>query len=169
MTFIQLARKRHSTRDFLPDEIEQEKIEYLLECARLAPSAVNYQPWKFVVVRSEMYKEALRKCNSKEWFQKAPLYIVVCADSEKAWIRPEDGKCHADIDAAIATEHLCLAAAEIGLGTCWVCRFNPTEVARALAISSPFYPVAIIPLGYPATQQQKAIARKSLQEITTFI
>lgn len=169
MTFLQLAQQRHSVRDFLPTPIEREKIEYVLDCARLAPSAVNFQPWKFVVVESEKAREALRPCYARDWFRTAPLYIVVCADAEAAWKRPEDGKNHADVDAAIATEHLCLAAAEIGLGTCWVCRFDPQAVASALDIRQPLYPVAIVPLGYPAPEVPKAKLRKDLQDITAYV
>lgn len=124
MDFLKLASERHSVRNFLPEPPSREKIERILEAARLAPSAVNLQPWHFFICESDEAKNAIRRCYQRDWFQTAPIYIIVCADPEVAWHRPEDGKIHSDIDAAIAAEHICLAAAAEGLGTCWVCRFN---------------------------------------------
>ena len=128
MSFLELARKRCSIRKYAPKNVEQEKIDYILEAARLAPSAVNYQPWYFVWVQSAEGKAKLQECYPREWFKQAPYYLIVCGDHQQSWKRG-DHKDHMDIDAAIATEHICLAAAEQGLGTCWVCNFD-TELCR---------------------------------------
>lgn len=77
------------------------------------------------VVKSNKPKLLIQQSYPREWFTEAPLYIVVCADNSISWVRKSDNKNHADIDAAIATEHICLAAAEQGLGSCWVCNFDP--------------------------------------------
>lgn len=156
MNFLDLIRTRHSVRSYAPQPVEDEKIAYLLECARLAPSACNRQPWHFVVVRDEAVRRALHGCYDRAWFASAPLYIVACADPSRAWTRPADGKLHADIDAAIAAEHLCLAAAEQGLGTCWVCNFDPGRCREAIALPEPLLPVAIFPVGYPAQTEAPA-------------
>ena len=116
MNFLELSKQRYSARNYSSDMIEQEKLYYILECARFAPSAVNYQPWHFFIVKSDNQKLLVQQSYPREWFTEAPLYIVVCADSSISWVRKSDNKNHSDIDAAIATEHICLAAAEQGLG-----------------------------------------------------
>ena len=167
--FLELVTERYSARSYSDRKVEQEKIDYILECARLAPSAVNFQPWKFIIVESEEKRTALHACYAQEWFQQAPLYIVVCGDRSQSWTRKRDGHDHADIDAAIATEHICLAATEVGLGSCWVCNFRPQVVNEVLGIDGEtVYPVAIVPLGY-ATDTPTPKKRKPLEEILTRI
>lgn len=169
MDFKELVRKRFSARSYRPDAVEPDKLDYILECARLAPSAVNYQPWQFLVVKSEGQKENLRQCYNREWFKTAPLYIVVCADRSAAWVRKSDNKSHADIDAAIAAEHICLAAAAVGLGSCWVCNFDPVAFAKCFALPESVFPVAIVPLGYVDKQPGHLSERKSVEDIVTIL
>lgn len=152
MDFRALAEARYSVRKYADRAVEPEKLNAVLECARLAPSAVNFQPWRLVVVRDRALRQALHGCYDREWFATAPLYIVVCADEARSWKRRYDGKDHADIDAAIAAEHLCLAAAAEGLGSCWVCAFDPERCAEALELPAMVHPVAIVPIGYPADE-----------------
>lgn len=75
MDFLELAKKRYSAREYSPKEVEQEKLEYILECARLAPSAVNHQPWHFIVVKSDEARKAVQQCYPREWFAQAPLTL----------------------------------------------------------------------------------------------
>lgn len=163
-TFLNLAEKRRSVRRFEGREVEQEKIDYILECARMAPSAVNYQPWRVAVIRDQEGLEKLRKCYSREWFASVPACMVILGDKGRSWKRPYDGHDHADIDVAIFTEHLCLAATEVGLGTCWVCYFDPEEFARQFDLPDNLYPVVLLPFGYPADQAQPK-KRLSTEEI----
>lgn len=169
MNFLELARKRFSGRNYSPDAIEQEKLDYIIECARLAPSAANCQPWTFVIVKSEEQKQNIRECYTKEWFANAPLYIIVCVNEASAWIRQYDNKNHADIDAAIATEHICLAASEQGLGSCWVCNFDPEKLQNKMRLSADMYPVAIVSLGHLNGLPTHASPRKEIKEIVTII
>lgn len=162
--FLELVKARYSVRSYSDRVVEPEKIEYLLECARLAPSAVNLQPWKFVVVESAEMRARLQECYMREWFREAPLYIVVCGDRSQSWKRRMDGHDHADIDAAIATEHICLAAAEQGLGSCWVCNFDADLCSEVLNLEGELYPVAIVPIGYPDDKPTEK-RRKLLNEI----
>ena len=148
MDFLELAKTRYSARAYSARPIEEEKLTYVLESARVAPSAVNRQPWLFVVAESVEARAALCKCYRGEWLATAPAIIVVCADSRMAWVRQNDGKNHADIDAAIAAEHICLAAADRGLGTCWVCNFNVEAATAALSLPEGIHPVVFIPIGY---------------------
>ena len=149
----------------MPDEL----LDKVLEAARLAPSAVNKQPWKFVVVRSEEAKKRLRACYDREWFTTAPAYIVVCGDHSASWKRPADGKDHCDIDVAIATEHITLSAASLGLGTCWVCNFDAVACKAMLGLSDSWEPCVIIPIGFPATDSVPSKSRKGLSEIVSYI
>ena len=75
MDFLELTKKRYSVRSYTSQEVEKEKLDYILECARYAPSAVNKQPWQFIVVQSELQKQKLQKVYPAKWFVEAPLYI----------------------------------------------------------------------------------------------
>ena len=165
-SFLDLVEARYSSRAYSDRKVEPEKIEYLLECARLAPSAVNFQPWHFIVVESEEMCARLPECYKREWLREAPLYIVICGNKAQSWKRRVDGHDHADIDAAIATEHICLAATEQGLGSCWVCNFDVARCSEILGIEGDLYPVAILPIGY-ATDEPTEKKRKSLEEIVS--
>lgn len=112
MNFLDLVKKRYSVRSYESRGIEADKLDYIMECVRLAPSAVNYQPWHFSIVTDPEKLAALKTAYSREWIETAPCIIVACADHQESWHRKMDGKDHADVDVAIAVEHLCLAAAE---------------------------------------------------------
>lgn len=169
MNLLELMKKRCSIRQYdASAPVEPEKLDYLLEAMRLAPSAVNFQPWYFLVIDDADGCGRVRECYPRDWFASAPLYIVVCADHSQSWKRASDGKDHADIDAAIATEHLCLAAAEQGLGTCWVCNFDVTRCKRNFRLPEQVEPVALVPVGYPlaaAMFDEAPKKRKPLSEI----
>lgn len=169
MNFLELTQKRFSARSYKPEAVEQEKLDYIIECARLAPSAVNFQPWHFLLIKSEEQRLKLQQCYPREWFTSAPVYIVVCADTSAAWVRQPDNKNHADIDAAIAAEHICLAATELGLGSCWVCNFDPETFSNLFQLPASTYPVAILPIGYVNEQPKHASTRKPTDEIITVL
>ena len=137
-----------------------------MECARLAPSAVNAQPWKFLIVQSPEKKALLRQCYNREWFATAPVYILALRDTSRSWKRTFDGKDHSDIDVAIAFEHIMLAATEKGLGACWVCNFDTALCHELFHLPANMIPVAMTPVGYPAREAEKVTNRKLLQEIT---
>lgn len=147
MNFQELVNSRRSVRSFKTDDVEQEKIEYILSCAVMAPSACNRQPWKFIVLKGAE-KERVCTTHKFTWASDAPVIVAVCVNHTEAWHRGYDNKDHADIDAAIATEHLVLAAAEQGLGTCWICSFNAAECAGILNLNPDEEVVALIPVGY---------------------
>ena len=150
MQIMDLIQKRSSIRNYADKRVEPEKLDYLLEAARLAPSACNFQPWHFVVIQSPEAKANIQSCYAREWFKSAPLYILVCSDHNQSWKRSFDNKDHADLDAAIAAEHICLVAAEQGLGTCWVCHFDAKRCAELFNLPAGVEAVAILPVGYPA-------------------
>lgn len=165
MKFDELVKLRYSCRDYKPQEIEHEKIEEIINIARVAPSAVNLQPWHFIVVNDSAIKKQLDESYKRDWFKTAPAAIVICGDHNEAWKR-KDGKDHANIDAAIATDHITLKAAEMGLATCWVCNFDVVKCKEVLNIPDLIEPVVILPLGYPDDKPSKLhYKRKELKEV----
>jgi len=171
MDFLTLARKRFSVRKYKPDPVRDEDLKYVLEAGRIAPSAVNYQPWKFMVVKDKDKLALLHTLYHRAWFREAPVVIVILADHEQSWKRSE-GKDHADIDTAIAADHMTLAATDIGLGTCWVCNFDKGKTIEALKLPANLEPVIFLPLGYPdqsADIHRHQSLRKSLNEITEWL
>lgn len=169
MNLLELISSRRSVRQFMPKDVEQEKLDYMMECVRLAPSAVNFQPWKFLIVKTTEKKTLLQKCYPAKWFASVPVYIVAIADCNQSWKRDCDGKDHCDIDLAIALEHLVLAATEKELGTCWVCDFDAALCCQLLQLPQNEVPVAIIAAGYPIQTLDKVTNRKSAQEIISTI
>lgn len=165
---LSLSQKRFSARKFTSEAVSDEDLKYILECVRLAPSAVNKQPWKWLIVKSEESKKKLQECYDREWFLTAPMYIVGMRNKQENWVRKSDGKPHGDIDLAIATEHLCLAAAERGLGTCWVCNYDPEKMHEYFEQDSrsDYEAVVIVPIGHIAPDCPHAEKkRKDLNEI----
>ena len=167
MSFIDLAKKRYSVRNYKNLPVEKEKILQVIEAARIAPSAVNFQPWHFIVVTSEEMKSKIAETYSRDWFRKAPAIIVVCGDHSSSWKR-NDGKDHCDIDVAIAVEHMTLAAADMGLGTCWVCAFDAAKCHQVLDLPENLEVIALLPIGYPADDQVPQKKRKSINEIVSW-
>lgn len=163
MNILELSQKRFSARKYTNEPVSREDLDYIFECVRLAPSAVNRQPWKFIAVSSEDARKKLWNAYDREWFRSAPLYIVCLKNNSECWTRPCDGKKHGDIDVAIATEHLCLAATERGLGTCWVCNFD-TNAMRAMFAQEEYEAVAIIPIGHFATDCPKTEKKRKTKE-----
>lgn len=161
---IDVIRRRYSCRSYSNKPVEEEKIAYIKECMQLAPSAVNRQPWKFRIVLSQEGKKKLQSCYSRPWFNEAPLYILASLLHEQEWVR-EDGKAHGNIDVAIAVEHLCLAATEQGLGSCWVCNFDAKRCHQLFQMPETEEPVVIIPLGYASSNEVPPKTRKEISEL----
>lgn len=172
MNIDKLFLERRSVRSFSDKPIDKKIVLELLNAARMAPSAVNYQPWRFFVCTSDEIKQRIVESYPRNWFKSAPLYIVACADKSQSWKRPSDEKDHGSIDVAIAVTHLMLKATERGLGTCWVCNFDAAILKEALNLDKVLEPVAIIPLGYPDPSKINTKAeknRKSVSEFTEWI
>lgn len=163
MNFLDLVKQRYSCRSYQAKSVEQEKVDYVIECVRFAPSAVNKQPWRFHVISSDSDKEKLRQCYNREWFTTAPMYVIASILHDEEWVR-SDGKHHGDIDIAIAVEHLCLAATEQGLATCWVCNFDADLCRQLFSLAANEEPAVLIPLGYAADAPKDKV-RKTTEEI----
>ena len=149
MNFTELTVARCSIRDFQPEPIPDALLHQVLEAAREAPSACNLQPWHFYVVRDAETRRRLFPLDHQRWIAQAPVIVVACSLPARAYVRKCDGKNFADIDVAIAMEHMQLAATSIGLGSCWIGAFDPQVIREALELPVEMEPVAATPLGYP--------------------
>lgn len=161
---------RYSVRIYADRPVEEEKLNYILECGRVAPSAANYQPWHVIVVKDGAARAKLAETYPRPWFLQAPVVLVLCGDHRAAWKRA-DGKDHTDVDVAILTDHLTLAAAEQGLGTCWICAFDAALCRKILALPEHIEPVALLPVGYPAAGSEwneRHLKRKAMNEIVHY-
>ncbi len=150
MEYAELIAARYSVRAYRPDLVEDEKLQCVLEAARLAPTAANRQPFQVVVIHTAGREAEIGQIYHKPWFVQAPLVIAVCAISSQAWVRESDRFNARLIDAAIVADHLILAATNLGLGTCWIAAFNVEAARRVLCLPPEAEPVIFTPLGYPA-------------------
>jgi nitroreductase len=166
MEFSELISRRYSVRSYRPDPVEGDKLQQVLEAARLAPTAANRQPFQLIVVHTEGRQAELRRIYDRGWFVGAPLLVCACGIPAQAWVR-RDGKSYLDVDVGIAMDHLVLAATNLGLGTCWIGAFDQVAAREVLGLPSDVEPIAFTPLGYPADQpgQKK---RRPLDELLRY-
>jgi len=151
MEYNDLIRTRYSVRAYKPDAVEDEKLQQVLEAARLAPTAANRQPFQIIVVHTKGREEELRRIYHREWFSQAPLLLCGVGVPRLSWVRT-DNRRYLEVDVAIVMDHLILAAANLGLGTCWVAAFNAEAAREILKLPDEVEPLIFTPLGYPADQ-----------------
>jgi nitroreductase len=148
MDVLEAIRKRYSCRAYHDRPVEEEKLNRVLEAARLAPSARNFQDWRFVVVTDARAKQRLvEAANNQAFVGSAAAVIVACSESDHVM---RCGQPVAPIDAAIALEHIALQATAEGLATCWVGSFYPDKVRAILGIPDRIAVIELMPIGYPA-------------------
>jgi nitroreductase len=166
MNFLELAEKRYSVRAYKPDPVEEDKLQQVLEAARLAPTATNAQPFQLIVIHTAGREAELRRIYKRDWFVQAPLVICICGIPAQGWVR-RDGKNYTEVDVAIAMDHLILAATDLGLGTCWVAAFDAIAAREVLGLPEGVEPIAFTPLGYPADEPGPK-KRKPLSELVRY-
>ncbi len=165
MHFNLLLKERYSIRSYKPLKVSKALITQVLDAGRMAPSANNKQPWYFISVYDDEQLDRIKAAYPRDWFTKVPQVIVVCGDHNSSWKRSYDSKDHCDIDVAIAVDHMTLRATELGLGTCWVCHFDPSVVSEILELPEGIEPIAILPIGYPINPEVPLKDRKSPDKI----
>lgn len=161
MEFSKLVTQRHSVRRYLPDKVETEKRNAILEAGRMAPTAANLQPVKVLVVEEETNLAKLGKAAN---IYGAPLVLIVCADRTTAWKRPFDGKQTVDIDASIVTDHMMLQAEAFGLGSVWICYFKPDILKSEFSIPDNLEIVNILAVGYSDETEAPEKVRNSMEQ-----
>lgn len=177
MNFLDLIRTRQSMREYLNKSVEREKIERCLEAARLAPSASNSQPWRFIVIDDPKLKEAVarktfnRLISFNRFSLQAPVLILLI--SERPSFFSVIGEAIKDkqfslIDIGITAEHFCLQAAEEGLGTCILGWFNENGVKKLLSIPQQRRVELIITMGYSVSNEMHPKERKEMDQIRSY-
>ncbi len=173
---LNLIHQRQSDRAYLDKPVEEEKLQRILEAGRLAPSACNAQPWKFIVVNEPELKNKIADCTSSKvlgmnhFTKQAPIHIVII--EEKANFTSNAGsliknKTFPLIDIGITAEHICLQAAAEELGTCMLGWFDEPKVKKLLNIPKAKRVPLIITLGYPAKETREK-RRKELNQIISY-
>ena len=169
MNLLDIIKLRKSERNFSNKKIERELLLEILEAGRLSPSACNNQPWRFIIIDEPEILQKIHKAYSRDWFTTAQCVIVICGNRDEAWVRALDGKNHCNIDIAIAVNNITLMATSKGLGSCWVCNFNPDIVRETLQFRENLEPIVLLPIGYTAEEivvEEKK--RKQIEEIVFY-
>lgn len=169
MDFLTLAKKRYSVREYSERAVEKEKLNMILEAAKIAPSAGNVQPIELIVVQAE---SGLDKISKTANLYGAPCAVIICVDMKKSWKRSYDGKLSGEVDAGIATDHMMLAATDLGMGTVCINYFDPKKIKEEFKLPDVIEPVTILAIGYgegeSRTSERHHIDRKDLEEIVHF-
>ncbi len=177
MEFRDVIEQRRSIRSFTSQPVDDATLTYILECAQKAPSWANKQCWRFIVIRNKETINQIAKTNViNHWLKTAPCLIIACGDPTESGSR-NDMQYYL-VDVAIAFEHLILAAADIGLGTCWIGGFDEQKIKHLLEIPKRIKVVAFTPVGYPSEKPSvrenmikffaRSTTRKSLAEVVHY-
>lgn len=174
--YFDLINKRESCRNYTDKPVEKEKLIACIEACRIAPSACNGQPWKFIVVNNKELSTKVAKCLQNlvmnKFTDKCPAFIIIL--EEKSDIKARIGgtiknQDYSSIDIGIATAHLCLAATELGLSTCIMGWFSEKELKKLLSIQKSKRIRLVVSVGYSADKKLRNKVRKSIDEISLFI
>lgn len=168
MSFLELAQARYSERHFSSTPIEPEKLEYILEAGRLAPTAENNQPQRILVVQSPEGLTRMDACTKCRFG--APCVLILAYDLKASAHNP-DVVDYGIVDTSIVGTNISLAAEDLGIKSCWVGLIDPSELRRQFSIPSSYRIIAVMPLGYPSDKSHPSYLhrrRKSLEETTFF-
>jgi nitroreductase len=166
MDVLETIAARFSVRAYSSDPVDDQTLHRVLEAARLAPSACNMQPFQVIVIHTKGRKADLARIYSKRWFSQPPLVLAVVSIPGAAWRRADD-KLYDEVDATIAMDHVILAAASLGLGTCWVADFDPVAAREVLGLPDDVQPIAFTPLGHPALEAPRK-RRRPLEQLVRY-
>ena len=168
MDVYEAIRTRQSIRRYKPDPVPDDALNRVLDAMRLAPSAGNKQPWRFIVVKDAATREQLANSTTgQEFIGHAPIIIVACGWEDRAYSKMGGYWNALRVDVSIAFDHLTLAAAAEGLGTCWIGSFVEEAVRRVLGIPEEVTVIALTPVGYPDESPARR-TRKELSEIVCY-
>jgi nitroreductase len=168
MDFYDVIRKRKSVRKYKSEPIPDEVLNRVLEAGRIAPSAKNIQPWHFIIIKDKRIKRKVAEASRGQyWMADADMILCGCALEKIAWGRMGGYMSSFAVDLAIALDHIILASANEGLGTCWIGAFDEKAVKGILSVPDDVKIVALTPIGYPA-EEPKDRGRKNLKEIVSY-
>ena len=165
-----LLKERYSVRNYSSKPIEKEVLAKILEAGRVAPSARNSQPLKIYVLQTE---DALAKAKeTSPCTFNAPIILMMCSDNNLGYQNPFTAERYNTMDITIATTQMMLQATALGVGSCWVCRFNPILAAEVFNLPDNIQPICLLTLGYPseeAVPSDRHFSRKAMDEIVTYL
>ncbi len=164
MDFFDVIHSRRSIRKYKDKPVEQEKLRKIMDAVRVAPSARNREPWKFIVLTEQKTKQEIyeRAYNSKDFILYAP--VIIAAVGYPADYVTTNGNIAHQVDIGIAGEHIALSATALGLGCCWIAAFKQDEMKKILGVPDDAHIVALFTIGYP-DEVPEPKERKSLSEI----
>ena len=169
MDFLELAKERYSCRYFSDKKIEQDKIDKILEAARLAPTGKNSQSQRILVLTDETELEKLSGCTPYGW--NAPLVFIICYDKNESWKRSLDNFDGGTQDICIVTTHMMFEVTSLGLGSTWIGAFNPMKAREIYNVPENYEISAILPVGYPSESAHPSrlhADRKPVEEIAFY-
>ena len=168
-SFLEMTKERWSVRKFKAEQISDKHMARILEAGRNAPSACNYQPQRVFILQSD---EALATVRSvTHWAFNAPTVLLVCADMTQSW-KNGDGADSAEVDCAIALDHMMMEAWECGVGSTWVRGFDERVMRAAFGVPANLKIVALMPMGYPDEKARPSnwhFTRKSNDQLYRFL
>jgi len=168
MDFTEVVKARRSVRKYTSSPLDEEAVKRIFRAFRQAPSASNKQPYKLLVIRDEDKKlKLVHACKGAKWIAEPPIVLVACAYVDEAYPTMGGYMSSYPIDVAIALDHLTLAAAAEGIGTCWIGAFSEERVKDVLDLPKDVKVVALMPMGYPA-EEPEARPRKHLSELVCY-
>ncbi len=171
MNFFELAKNRYSERNFDSRPIEQEKLDKILEAGRIVPTACNYQPQRFYVIRSEAGMKKLK--NVTNFIYNAPMMILVCYDLRDVWTITSDryykNYNSGEQDASIAATTMMYEAEELGIHSIWVRGFDSKTVVEEYNLPEYIIPVMLLGLGYPSEKSKAHFFHTQRKPIENFV
>lgn len=170
MMYKDLIKKRYSVRSYDNQKVEAKKVQEILEAGNIAPTGANKQPYKVLAIQSD---EGLEKIKAVANTYNAPLVLVICKNESQGWKRVTyDNKNIAEIDASIVTDHMMLQATDLGLGSLWICHFDPVKIKKLYNIPDELEPLNILAIGYtyekPESPDRHATKRKGLEKTVVY-
>jgi nitroreductase len=166
MDFLELSQKRYSVLHYLKEPVPEEWIQKILEAGMSAPTACNFQPQKIKFLHTDEDRRKLNRVVPSKFY--VPAAFLVCYDKNACWTRKFDQKSSGEIDAAIVTTHMMLAASDLGLGSIWVMYWDPDTMKREFEIPEQYEPVALLIVGYPDREvapHKEHFRRKKADEV----
>jgi nitroreductase len=172
MEFNKVLNRRYSCRAFAARGVEQEKVDWILEAGRIAPTAVNNQPFKIWVIRSAEAKEKLLSFTKMKFIEPASVIFVIGSNADYAWVRPYDQKNFADIDASIVTTQMMLEIHDLGYGSTWIGHFDAVSIKDFFPDMNDYELIALLPVGIMAEDcapSERHAQSKSREELVEFL
>lgn len=167
MNFSEICKERYSVRSFSPEKVEESKVDAMLNLARLAPTAMNGQPYEIFVAQSDAAIEKLKEA-SNCLFGSTTVFII-CKDQNKSWNNRVSGEEEVLQDIGIITTTLMYAAVEQGLGATYVCAFDPQKIKKAFGLPENLIPESLLPVGYAAKDATPSPRHGLRREINEFV